>query len=56
VGSIESRSYEKYHYFGVYRLQAEELLHHQEQEDHAGKAGIEEVLQILPLAYNPPGD
>jgi hypothetical protein len=51
VGSIEVRCihHEKYHYLGLYGLQATELHDDQEQKDHAESAGDEKILQILPV-------
>jgi hypothetical protein len=34
------------------RVQAEELQHQQKQKEHAGKAGNEQVLPVLPEAHH----
>jgi hypothetical protein len=39
----------------VRRVQRAELLDHEEQEDHHGTAGVQQVLQALPEAYGAQG-
>jgi hypothetical protein len=43
--------YERNRNVTVRRLQRAELLHHQEQEDDYGPAGVQEVLQAVPQAH-----
>ena len=43
-------------YIAVHRVQAQELHQHEEQEDHDGAAGAEEVLPVLPQAPRAQGD
>jgi hypothetical protein len=38
------------HHFSMHRMQEPELFGHQEQEDHHGAAGNEEILPVLPEA------
>jgi len=41
--------HEKYHYLGLYGLQAAKLYDDQEQKDDAESAGTEKILQILQI-------
>src|SRR5512134_99118 len=48
--------YERHHHAGVFRVQDAELHHDEEQEDHDGQAGAEEILPGMQEAYGAQGN
>ena len=40
-------------HFEMQRVQAEKLQHHEEQEEHSGQAGTQQVLPLLQEAHAP---
>lgn len=45
------KTFGKFNRFALYRLQAAELLYDQKQEKGGAKAGIQEVLQMVPKTH-----
>ena len=53
IGGAESESK---NYIGVYRVQAAQLQHHEEQEERSRQTWNEQVLQILQKAHYSQGN
>ena len=47
------RTYERDNNFGLHRVQTKELYYQEEPQDHDGKTGAFQVLQVLQEAHEP---